>query len=80
MVFQLKCTGDGEKIYCSAKLDTGNAKFFYDCNGVKTELTEIHSGDNISPVIEELQKGTVYIIIETSEPCQEGRFTFDLEK
>ena len=79
MVFQLKCENADQKISYSAKLDKGSAKVFYDCNGTKTELLSVSSGIDISDIGGELQKGTVYIIVETSEKCQNGRFSFDIE-
>lgn len=79
MVFQLKCDSADEKIRYSAKLDTGSAKVYYDCNGTKTELLSAGSGDDISGIGGELQKGTVYIIVEIPGKGQGGSFRFDLE-
>lgn len=79
MVFQLKCKNADEKISYSAKLDEGSANAFYDCSGTKTELFSVSPGNDISDIGGELQKGTVYIIVEASEKCQDGRFSFDLK-
>lgn len=79
IVFKLKCESESEKINYSAKLENGGAKVFYDCNGTKTELFSINSGDDINDVGGELQKGTVYIIVETSGTCEEGRFNFEVK-
>ncbi len=79
MVFKLKCENDDEKIYYSAKLENGNAKVFYDANGTKTELFSVSSGDDISEIGGELQKGTVYIIVETSEVGKDGSFNFEIK-
>ncbi|MGN1100325.1 MAG: hypothetical protein ACI4S9_08245 [Christensenellales bacterium] len=79
MVFKLKCESEDEKITYSAKLDGGSAKVYYDCNGTKTELFSVDSGDEISDIGGTLQKGTVYIIVETSETCRNGRFDFEVK-
>lgn len=79
MVFQLKCESADEKINYSAKLENGSAKVFYDCNGTKTELFSVNSGDDISEIGGVLQKGTVYIIVEMSGVGQEGHFNFDIK-
>lgn len=79
MVFKLKCESADEKIYYSAKLENGSAKVFYDCNGTKTELFSVKSGDDISEIGGALQKGTVYIIVEMSEAGKDGRFSFDIK-
>lgn len=79
MVFQLKCDNADERIRYSAKLESGSAKVCYDCNGTKTELFSVNSGDDISAIGGTLQQGTVYLIVETSEKGQNGRFNFDLE-
>lgn len=79
MVFQLKCESADEKINYSAKLEVGSAKVFYDCNGEKTELFSVNSGDDISEIGGVLQKGTVWIIVEMSEAGKDGRFSFDIK-
>lgn len=78
MVFKLKCENDDEKISFSAHLETGSAKVFYDCNGTKTELFSIDSGCDINEIGGNLQKGTVYIIVEMTGTGQNGRFEFDI--
>lgn len=79
MVFQMRCESADEKINYSAKIESGSAKVFYDCNGTKTELFTVNSGDDISEIGGELQKGTVYIIVEMSETGQDGRFNFEIK-
>lgn len=80
MVFKMKCESEDEKINYSAILEDGSATVFYDCNGTKTELISVRSGDTISAIGATLQKGTVYIIVETSQTCKNGRFSFDIIK
>lgn len=79
MVFKLKCESEDETINYSAKLENGSAKVFYDCNGTKTELFSVNSGEDISDVGGVLQKGTVYVIVEMAEGGQDGRFDFDIK-
>ena len=79
MVFKLKCGSEDEKINYSAKLESGSATVYYDCNGEKTQLFSVNSGDDITEVGGVLQAGTVYIIIEASESVQNGRFSFEVK-
>lgn len=79
MVFKLKCESSEEKINYSAKLENGSAKVYYDCNGTKTELFSVNSGDDVSDIGGILQKGTVFIIVEISGGGQHGSFTFDIK-
>ena len=74
--FTMKC-GSDHKLEYSAKLESGNSTVYYDQNGTKTELFSIGAGDEVSSSIN-LDAGTVYIIIETSEKCQNGSFLFDI--
>ncbi len=79
MVFKLKCENENEKIEYSARLESGSAKVFYDCSGTKIELFSVNAGDDISDIGGALKKGTVYIIVETSEVGKNGRFDFDIK-
>ncbi len=79
MVLKLNCTGDDSKIICSLNFEKGNVKIFYDINDTKTELTTLNSKGNENLTIENIRKGTTYIIIKTSEICKNGTFTFDIK-
>lgn len=79
MVFQLKCDSENKSVGYSAKLDSGSVKVFYDCDGTKTELFSVGSGDDVDSVGGALKQGTVYIIVETSEKCKSGSFNFYLK-
>lgn len=68
-----------EKIAYTAKLEKGSATVYYDHNGTKTELFSVNAGDEISSVVENFENEKVYIIIETSEKCEEGKLTFEME-
>lgn len=78
MVFTLQCASSEERINYSARLESGSAKIFYDCNGTKTELCSVNSGDDIGEIGGVLQKGTVYIIVEMPEAGKDGRFDFNI--
>ena len=76
--FTLKCTDSGQKLKYSGKLDKGNATVYYDNDGSKTELFKVSSGEEIDSTLEGLEKGKLYIIVETDEKCEEGSFNFEL--
>ena len=81
-VIQLKNTGD-EKIFItySATLEEGNIKVYYDFNDEKLNLFEIGTDNSIEGKTETFTSNkTVYIIIESDGKCNEGSFSFVLEK
>ncbi|MBR5620124.1 MAG: hypothetical protein IKW76_10345 [Clostridia bacterium] len=77
MVFKLRCKNgsDGQLRY-SAKLESGSAAVYYDDNGTKTALCTVAAGDALESSVGLSEKGTVYVIVETSEPCMNGDFSF----
>ena len=75
-VFKLKSSG---QLNYSAELGTGNATVYYDCNGTKTELFSIGAGQKVGPSSIAVTPGTVYVIVETAEKCQNGKFSFDVK-
>ena len=75
-VCTLKVKDDGGKISYSANLEKGSAIVYYDFDGTKQELFTISAGESIDSALENMPKGNVDIIIETSEKCEEGRFEF----
>lgn len=78
-VFKLKCKSKNiAGITYSGKLEMGSATVYCDCGGTKTELFSIHSGEEVDSCYDYLPEDTVYIIIETSEKCQNGDFTFEI--
>ena len=78
MVFKLNGTGEGEITY-SGKLESGSAKVYYEYLGVKDELFSIGSGEEISSHSGYVDKGTVYIIVETDGQCENGEFDFSVK-
>lgn len=78
-VFKLKCKSDETaRIQYSGELEDGSLTVYYDCGGTKAELFSVQSGDEIHAYSDPLTADTVYVIIETSEKCQNGEFTFEL--
>ncbi len=78
-VFKMKIeSGKTARIQYSGKLETGNLTVYYDCNGEKTVMFSICSGDEVNACTEELPVGKVYVIIETSEKCVNGSFDFKI--
>ena len=77
--FTLKCTDSGQKLKYSGKLDKGNATVYYDNGGNKTELFKVSAGEEIDSTLEGLEKGKLYIIIETDGKCEDGSFDFELK-
>ena len=78
MVFKMKNRGEGS-LTCAAKLENGAAAVYYDDGSAKTEWFSIRSGDELVVVSEPLNKGTVYVIVETSGECENGDIRFDME-
>ena len=78
--FKLKCKSEnGGVLRYSAKLGEGSATIYYDVDDTKKELFTISAGESVEDSIELTGKGTVYIILETSEKCKSGDFEFDIE-
>ena len=76
--FELKCPdGSGELVY-SAETEEGSATVYIDVNGTKTELFKLGAGDKISSSIK-IDAKHVYVIIETTEKCKNGKFEFNVK-
>lgn len=75
-VFKLK--SDGVLNY-SANLKGGSATVYYDYNGTKLELFSIGPGQEVGPASVNVTPGTVYVIIQTNEKCEEGQFSFNVK-
>ena len=63
----------------SAKLGTGSAKVWYDAGEGKTLLFEIGPGIEVEGQSADLPKGKVSIIVETTEKCGDGSFSFKID-
>jgi len=79
MVFNLYCGKTERQLSWSASLEEGSAAVFYDCGGEKTGLFSVSSGDDIPDTSGPMVTGTVYVIVETDGPCQNGEFDFKLQ-
>lgn len=79
MVFQLKCKQAGQSLAYTAKLETGSATVYYDCGDGKTELCTLSAGDATEALLDGLKPGTVYVIVEADEHCENGDFHFDIK-
>lgn len=77
MVFKMKSAGEGDLTY-TAKLESGSARVYYDYYGSKTELFSVNAGEEIQSHGGYVEAGTVYVIVETDEKCQNGDFHFSL--
>ena len=78
-VYNMEVKDSNEVLRYSGKLGKGTATVFYD-NGVgKKELFKIQTGESVDSTFNLLEKGTLYIIIETDGECESGDFEFKLE-
>lgn len=81
-VIKLENTGDDEVfVTYNATLKKGNIKVYYDYNDEKLGLFEIGADGSVEGTTEAFtSKQTIYIIIESDGKCNEGSFSFALEK
>ena len=79
MVFKLRSEGEGHLKY-SAQLESGSVTVYYDAYGTKEELFSIEGGEEISSEGGYLEKGTVYLIIETDGECSNGSFSVEIAR
>ena len=84
MVHTLKNDSDTEgRLRYSGKITTGELKIYIDDNQSKEEkrlLCTLRAGEELPETIyEPLNQGTVYVIVETSGSCEDGRLNFELE-
>lgn len=78
--FNLKITNKNEgTLKYHAEVLVGSATVYYDINGTKQELCKVSAGDVIESSIDFSEKGKLWIIIETSEKCYDGDFSFTIE-
>ena len=77
IVYELR-SGGSDAIAASAKLGEGIATVWYDADGTKTEWFTVTAGEDVEVSTAPLEKGTVYVIIETDGKCRDSSFRFDV--
>jgi len=75
----LKCKDEPGTLQYSAEIEEGSATVYVDYDGDKEELFTINAGEKIDSTLEDLKKGKKYIIVETSETCEDGKFEFNIK-
>ena len=78
IVYELNCKGEKETLHYSSTLESGSADVFYDNGGEKVLMFSVKGGSDSDGFISDLQKGKIYIIVETTEACTEGQFKFEI--
>ena len=78
-VYKLKVKDTSDVLKYSGKLDNGSATVYYDNDGTKKELFTVGADEKVDSSLEALEKGTLYIIIETDGKAEGGDFSFSLE-
>ena len=78
MVFRMKSKQADGKLKYSASLGSGNATVYCDCGGQKTALFSVEDGEEIPETEIPVDKGRIYVIVETFGECKEGDFHFDI--
>lgn len=78
IVYELRCKGEEEMLHYSSTLESGSADVFYDNNGEKVLMFSVKGGSDADGFVGDLQKGKIYIIVETTEKCTEGQFRFEI--
>lgn len=75
IVFDLDAD-DGEVSY-SGELESGEITVSYDADGEKTELFSLKAGEQINDILTLPKGSSVYIIVETESPCENGELNFN---
>ena len=77
IVFTLR-SGGSDAVGASARVETGSATVYYEAGGTKTEWFTVTAGEEVEYSAGPLEKGTVYVIVETDGKCEEGSFRFEV--
>jgi len=80
MVFKLKCTDPDAHIKYSGELESGSMTVSYECGGEQSELFSLGDGSAVDSTGGDLEKGKVYIYVETDGKCNNGKLDFSLEQ
>lgn len=78
MVFKLRCKA-GEKLHCTGTVKSGEINVFYDCGESKDLLCSLENGSEIDHTLPLTVAGTVYVIVEAQEKCENGQLSFSVE-
>ena len=85
IVFKLKCKDSGKEVLkYSGKLDGKEENgtitvLYYDDDGTKKELFLLKNGESVEATLDKLNEGTVHIIVETDNRCENGELEFNIE-
>ncbi len=80
MVFRLRCGSKNEgRLRYAGQLEEGSVTVYCECGGEKTLLFSLGDGGDISPSVERIGKGKVYVTVETDGKCSNGDFWFEIE-
>ena len=74
----LKVKEESGTLVYSAKIEKGTATVYVDYDGTKKELFSIKGGEEVNSKLENLKEGEIYVILETSEKCEDGIFEYDI--
>ena len=77
-VFRLRSKADGERLVCAASLGEGKARVRLDVNGQEKLWFALSGGGQEEQALP-VPAGTVYVTVESLEPCRGGRFVFSLD-
>ena len=78
-VYKLKVKDSNDVLKYTGTLAKGSATVYYDNDGTKKELFSVSAGENVDSSFEALEKGTLYIIVETDGKAEGGDFSFTLD-
>ena len=78
IVYELRCKGEEKMLHYSSALESGSADVFYDNSGEKVLMFSVKGGSDADGFVSDLQKGKIYIIVETTGTCTEGQFKFEI--
>ena len=69
---------EGSRLDYSGKLEKGHITVSIDRDGTRRELFALADGDEISAALDLPENDTVYLIIETSDSCENGDMQFSI--
>ncbi len=77
-VFQINFkAGNSKSLIYKLSVEVGKATVYYDTNGEKKVLATVAPGQSIYSELEKLNCSSMYIIVETSDKCLNGNFSFE---